>query len=1386
MEAKHLDWDRISWADFQQLCIEIGNEYFSDCDFSEHLKPGQKQDGIDLLSFSKIREKFVPIQCKKEKKLTIADIKKILDEFEENKYSPLSSDFVVATTANLQNRELKLFIDTQTERIYREKKILFQCWDKYRLEELLRPRWDIVERYFGSQAATEFCYPRIDHTELQSISEVPDYIDRKIAAFDVRNDEDFMYRMINPIRAIELSSLIPDDLLEPAHICLVSDPYQGKSSLLRQTAFLLQQQQSSLYPVFIDIKEHSVQPIEHILNTYHSAWRKIPGKNLLLIIDGLDETPSEKLIDMVEQIRDFIQSHRSISVIISCRKLFYNKYGLAKSLKNFATYQMYPLDHEDIIFYLDRKLGSLRPGFDKAITLSQSWPLLYQPFYLVHIVADFLKSPGQAPKGRLAIINDMIARSMDQSKLRRTRGSEAVKDEMVIFRSVMEKFALALQLAGTNSMEDEEMQKLFSKEERFLLEHNALVSHSGQSWSFVGALFQEHLAAVHLSKMSFEEIVAFCTVGKKIRKIKMKWMQTISSLLSFLDVNDGLHQSLLKLIEEDNIELLFHTDGAKYNDDLKLTLLKKLVDKCSQLNTRPQIVDEGTVGFFISSSVKCRQYLLDCLTNESTTDRMKTVFCKMLRTSSLSNSQLTKYIDFAKKELAGTTDAYNAGQMIQVLAQHKAGDKALVEQFISLEKLNDYHDFRDKMYEWINVLGLVDIFYSYGLNGLPYLVKHNKGIHHGGSEHNLEDFLLETNKPGNLKLLLLKFCEEEWLSYYEWHRISRKDFLDKIFDKMAIAYSSEPRLAFAVAKFIRSIGKKYLREDFRQVDAFLEKTNAYGLVMRILLNEIFDDQDWQIGSLITADNYDYLLFEYEHGDYPISHLRSCFSGLRYYRKDEMADTFYQLCIDLTEGEILDKDSSKYQAYLDAEAKKYSNDLVCIKSLAAFKKAVRNYFKAYGEIAIPQQDLYINIDSNRGSIRAQTDSHFVYYFLTRWHNDPVIYLDACIKKLSEPFFFENFRAKEISNYHRRDAETDQVLLPILEKYYRDNLPQAVFANCMTSKEGMFYFTKRERRLKEIFEKFTFETPEEYLMQFVWMDNDGTRGFETARLNKRKSISEMILDRLSVEGTEKFKKLILTNMESGIDLLGVLGNHIALCKHFKILEAKDIILEHIKEMPEDYTTTKVDAMDIYVELGGDNTELLDIFSSIENCNDYTFFHLAMKLSKIFPEETALITSKALNNEATTPDNKIKFAQILADIGKFEGFAYLANLVRIKRKSPFEHRSGFSVEKIDTAQALKELEDLAYLIIDPEYNHDHSFHDQAKSILLDWLGVFAGKSEADLLLVCEFYDAAKERLKDKYADAADFTWFANRVLEDFRNSDKSSKSIAEIKKILKQIDE
>ncbi|HTE29535.1 MAG TPA: hypothetical protein VK666_04115 [Chryseolinea sp.] len=124
--------------------------------------------------------------------------------------------------------------------------------------------------------------------------------------------------------------------------------------------------------------------------------------------------------------------------------------------------------------------------------------------------------------------------------------------------------------------------------------------------------------------------------------------------------------------------------------------------------------------------------------------------------------------------------------------------------------------------------------------------------------------------------------------------------------------------------------------------------------------------------------------------------------------------------------------------------------------------------------------------------------------------------------------------------------------------------------------------------------------------------------------------------------------------------------------------------------------------------------------------------------------------------------------------------------KRKIISEHIArGRSIIKIDTNRALKELEDVMYLIVDNQYNSPRTFYDTARHLILDWLYQLAAKSETDLLLVIELFEKSKEKMLQSIPNAVEFNWYINRAFENFRGSDKTTYSIFEIKKILQSIE-
>jgi len=208
---------------------------------------------------------------------------------------------------------------------------------------------------------------------------------------------------------------------------------------------------------------------------------------------------------------------------------------------------------------------------------------------------------------------------------------------------------------------------------------------------------------------------------------------------------------------------------------------------------------------------------------------------------------------------------------------------------------------------------------------------------------------------------------------------------------------------------------------------------------------------------------------------------------------------------------------------------------------------------------------------------------------------------------------------------------------------------------------------------------------------------------------------------------------------------------------------------------------DVADIYLELGGDKNELAIVLETITIYNDYFYLYLISLLSKSHSKVVEASALKALSDFNTTDERKIQIAQHLAEIGNIEGFIFLVGKVRKERKSPYHIQSGIPVHNVDTERALNELRDIMFLIVDRKYDIRNSFHDTAKSIIIEWLYGFASKSEKDLRIVTTFLKEVQSELINEYQEAIDLNWYIERMIENFRSSDENLKPIQEIKRIL-----
>ncbi|HEY4196633.1 MAG TPA: hypothetical protein VGM63_13910, partial [Mucilaginibacter sp.] len=557
MAVSKLNWEGFSWADFQVLGINVAENIFPGFNFDEHLKHGENQDGIDIISYNK-DGRAITIQCKCVGKISKGRLEAIVNAFISGDFIEKSSYFIICTNANMQTRTMQQYVQQYKAMFLQKYGITFECWDRPQIETRLRKMWNVVVKHFGKYEADKFCHPQLNNTRFKEIQPVINYISRKATGNDKREVSEAL-AWLTEKKKVNLGSLFTEDRLKTKRICLIGDAYQGKSFYLRQTAYELMLAGLRIQPLFLEIKKSNVQPVETLLELYYQEWKDIPFKEIVLFIDGLDEVPTEKFIETVNNISQFSHAYPAVNIVVSCRKLFFNHYNIENRLDRFEIYHIAPLDSEAIDTYLEEQLKKQKHDFRDAASHANVVGMLYHPFYFLSLVAQFKQPPHKISGSRIAILRDFIEQANQRSLDRQTTGSEMVKQDSRQFKNVIDKLALALQLAGKNAFDDEDMQELFSTDERLLLKHNSLLDVSGNSWSFTNAMFQEHLAASLISKMSFDKIISLCSVGRITPKIKTKWIQTISTVLSLLDYNAPLFQQLFAFIQKDNIELIFQT-----------------------------------------------------------------------------------------------------------------------------------------------------------------------------------------------------------------------------------------------------------------------------------------------------------------------------------------------------------------------------------------------------------------------------------------------------------------------------------------------------------------------------------------------------------------------------------------------------------------------------------------------------------------------------------------------------------------------------------------------------------------------------------------------------------------------------------------------------------
>ncbi|MCK4825661.1 NACHT domain-containing protein, partial [bacterium] len=293
--------------------------------------------------------------------------------------------------------------------------------------------------------------------------EVISYISRKIYPSDKYKPDEFWF----------LGDENKEDLINiitvKNRISLIGDAGSGKTIELERVANHFSQDNSAFYPFLIHLNTYSDQSIADLLP---ENWNNIPEKQLLIILDGLDEIESKNKKTAIRKIEFFSESYPSSIIIVSCRTNFYQTESEQASgtLNGFESYRLLDLEFEQIKSYVNNKLFAKTSRFFNEINRKYLDPLLNIPFYLVNLVEIF-ENKNSLPERRAMIFQRLVlARvKLDEAHFRTT--IDLKEHTKAIFKN-LERVALGMECLGRNYLYDDEYSELVPDvSSRDLLKH---------------------------------------------------------------------------------------------------------------------------------------------------------------------------------------------------------------------------------------------------------------------------------------------------------------------------------------------------------------------------------------------------------------------------------------------------------------------------------------------------------------------------------------------------------------------------------------------------------------------------------------------------------------------------------------------------------------------------------------------------------------------------------------------------------------------------------------------------------------------------------------------------------------------------------------------------
>lgn len=272
---------------------------------------------------------------------------------------------------------------------------------------------------------------------------------------------------------------------------LYSSAQTGKTTELKQLCWELQQ--SGLYlPVSFEVRTNTRLKRDDLPESQY-----IDGREVVLVIDALDEVNGQKYEDLLEEIGGYAYEHPEMKMVLSCRSNFRRE----RQLELFTELFLEELSIDDARDYAAKREVNI-DGFMRSVFDNQLKDFIKNPFFLNVLIGAYKENGKQLPKTKAEIYRLFLKSSYDKEVKEKNipLSSKHNFDESV---QLLERVALGLSLMNAQSLNKDELRICLQNDDNNVEEclRYDLIREEGGQYSFVHNAFREWLVANYLNRL---------------------------------------------------------------------------------------------------------------------------------------------------------------------------------------------------------------------------------------------------------------------------------------------------------------------------------------------------------------------------------------------------------------------------------------------------------------------------------------------------------------------------------------------------------------------------------------------------------------------------------------------------------------------------------------------------------------------------------------------------------------------------------------------------------------------------------------------------------------------------------------------------------------------